>query len=132
MTTAKDHMADCALAALSLEEMGRALCAALDDDAGVSVQAIGLLAKYLQHRVEATSWRVTLEDVSGLDEDQEAIAELIDAGLLAVVLPRTDTDFETVVLPADQLAADAAPAEDAISYLNGFYEVENTTGEEDL
>jgi hypothetical protein len=136
-------MLDGALETLTLEEMGRTLCAALDDDAGVSGQAIGLLAKYLHYRVDGNTWRVTLEDVSGLDEDQEAIAELLDAGMLAVVLPRTDTDFETVVLSTDQQATEAARVEDAIAYLNGFYDIENTTadttddtrhgtGEEDL
>jgi hypothetical protein len=122
-TTATKDLVDCVLEPLTLEEMGRALCAALDDDAGVSAQAIGLLAKYLQYRVDG-AWRVTLEDVSGLAEDQDAIAELLDAGMLTVALPVVDNDFEQVYLAADPQAAHAAPVEEAIAYL---YDVADVT-----
>jgi hypothetical protein len=107
-------------------EMGQTLCAALSDDAGVSAQAIGLLARYLQYRVDGDARRVTLEDVSGLDEDQEAIAELLAAGMLVVVLPDADNIFESVFLPVDPQAAYAATAEHAIAYL---YDLDDITCE---
>jgi hypothetical protein len=103
---------------MSLEEMGQTLCAAMGDDAGVSAQAIGVLALYLRDRVDGGARRITLEDVSGSDEDQAAIEELLDAGMLVVVLPAGDP-FESVFLPSDPQAAAAASAEQAIAYLFG-------------
>lgn len=102
---------------MTIEEMGHAIYTALAHDAGVSAQAIGLYAKTLQYWVDEDGQRLTLEDVSGLDEDQEAIEELLDAGFLVVLLPESENEYESVLLPEDPRAQHAASAEDAIDYL---------------
>ena len=88
------------------------------DDVDVTPAAVGLLARYLSLRVDDIGpERITLEDISGLDEDRDTIAELINEGVLLVALPVDDTGFPCVYLAGDAGAVDTDDADAVIEWM---------------